>query len=96
VGGNIAQPALISSPKPVYPPGARAAGGADSVRLQGVVSKDGTVMALQLENPQPGLNNPELIQAAMDAVKQWRYQPGKLNGEPIEMMTTITVNFTLQ
>ena len=56
-----------------------------------LIGKDGTVQQLQLLNA----DSPLLIQAAMDAVKQWVYQPTLLNGNPTEVQTTITVNFTL-
>jgi TonB family protein len=42
------------------------------------------------------LANPELAKAAIEAVKQWRYEPTLLNGEPVEVATTITVHFKLQ
>jgi len=41
------------------------------------------------------LANPSLVEAAVEAVKQWRYQPTLLNGEPVEVVTTITMNFRL-
>jgi protein TonB len=84
---------LISSPKPTYPPLARLAGIQGMVKLIGVIRTDGTVGSLSPESSAGG--NPELIQAAMDAVKQWRYRPAMLNGVPIEVSTTIQVEFSL-
>jgi TonB family protein len=95
VGGVIAAPELINQLKPVYPPGAYAKRAQDSVQLDAVIGTDGTVKSL-LMNPSQGGSNLELIQAAMDAVKQWRYRPALLNGAPIEIPITITVNFTMQ
>jgi len=95
VGGDIAAPSLIYALKPVYPPGAYAKLAQDSVKLDAVLGKDGTIQSLQV-NPAQGGSNLELIHAAIDAVKQWRYRPALLNEAPIEVPMTITVNFTMQ
>jgi protein TonB len=60
------------------------------VKLEGVISKEGTIEELKVIS-----GHPLLIQAALDAAKQWRYQPTMLNGVPVEVITTIDVNFTL-
>jgi protein TonB len=65
------------------------------VRLVGVIARDGTVTSLQLDTTRPGTGNPDLINAAMDAVRQWRYKPALLNGQPIDVATSIQVTFTL-
>jgi TonB family protein len=91
VGGDVAQAQLVFALKPVYPDSARAAGIQGVVSIQAVIGKDGSVLA-----PVPiSANDPRLTQAALDAVRQWRYRPTLLNGEPVEISTTITVNFTL-
>ena len=54
------------------------------------IAKDGTIQNLQLLG-----GPPLLVQAAMQAVQQWQYKPTLLNGEPVEVITTIDVNFTL-
>jgi outer membrane biosynthesis protein TonB len=95
VGGDIAQPNLISQVKPVYPATARAAGLQDYVQLVGVIGTDGIVHSLQVDPSRPGSANADLIKAAIDSVQQWRYRPGMLNGSPVEVSTTITVNFSL-
>ena len=95
VGGNIAAPNLIYQLKPVYPPGAYAKQAQDSVKLDAVIGKDGTVQSVHV-NPSQGGSNFELIHSAIDAVKQWRYRPAMLNGAPVEVPMTITVNFTMQ
>jgi protein TonB len=61
-----------------------------TVRLHAIIGKDGTVRELTLES-----GHPLLVQAALDAVRQWRYQPTLLNGEPVEVDTTIDVIFSL-
>jgi protein TonB len=60
------------------------------VKFQATISKEGTIENLQLLS-----GPPLLVQAAMDAVKQWVYKPTLLNEEPVEVITTIDVNFTL-
>lgn len=93
IGGNV-QAAKIINPRvrPIYPESAKAAGVQGTVLLHAVVSKDGRPLSLQVLNSQV---NPDLARAAVEAVSQWRYQPTLLNGEPVEIDTTIQVNFTL-
>ncbi len=90
VGGQMQQARLVSQPKPVYPPLARVARIQGTVRLEAIISKDGTIESLKVTS-----GHPWLTQAALEAVRQWRYQPTILNGEPVEVSTTIEVNFTL-
>ncbi len=81
---------LIAEIKPQYPPMAKTARIQGSVVLHAVISKNGTIEQLQVIS-----GHPMLQQSALDAVRQWRYKPYFLNGEPVEVDTTITVNFTL-
>ena len=90
VGGNVQQAKLVRQPRPVYPPLARQARIQGTVRLTAVIAKDGTIQELQVVN-----GHPLLVPAALEAVKQWVYQPTLLNGEPVEVITQIDVNFTL-
>ena len=81
---------LIHKVTPVYPQLAIIARQQGTVYLHAIIAKDGTIQQLQaISGP------PLLIKAAADAVAQWRYKPYKLNGEPVEVDTTITVNFKL-
>jgi protein TonB len=89
-GGNVQAAKLISQPMPVYPPLARQARIQGNVVLHAIISKDGRVEQLSVIS-----GHPLLIQAAFDAVRQWRYQPTLLNNEPVEVDTTITVTFTM-
>jgi periplasmic protein TonB len=75
---------------PVFPAIAKATGTQGTVVLQAIISKTGTIENLRVVGG-PGL----LQQAALDAVKQWRYRPYKLNDQPVEVETTINVVFTL-
>jgi TonB family protein len=89
--GSILQSAMIvKKVPPVYPALAKSAGVEGVVHLSALVAKDGTIQELHC------LGGPAmLIQAAMDAVKQWVYRPTLLNGDPVAVETTIDINFTL-
>ena len=90
VGGNVQSAKLINQPKPAYPPLARQARIQGVVRFNAVIGKDGSIQNLTLVS-----GHPLLVPAATEAVRQWRYQPTLLNGEPVEVVTQIDVNFTL-
>ena len=90
VGGNVQAAKLIRQPKPTYPPLAKQARIQGTVRFNAVIGKDGTIQNLTLVS-----GHHLLIPSAQDAVRQWVYQPTTLNGEPVEVVTTIDVNFTL-
>jgi TonB family protein len=93
VGGNVEPPKPVKTVPPQYPETARQLDVEGPIVLQAVIGTDGSVLAPQ---PSKGVNNPDLVTAAMDAVRQWRYTPALLNGVPVEISTTITVNFRLQ
>jgi protein TonB len=90
VPARVAEANLIHDVTPQYPPEAGRKRIEGTVVLMAVIGKDGTVRDVRVEN---GL--PLLAQAAIDAVKQWRYRPYLLNGEPVEVDSHITINFTL-
>jgi protein TonB len=90
VGGVVISAKLIYQPKLEYPELARMARTEGAVELEAVIGKDGTIEELKLLR-----GNPLLVNAALEAVRQWRYQPTLLNGEPVEVVTEITVNFKL-
>jgi protein TonB len=69
---------------------ARAARIEGTVVLQAIISKQGTIENLKVVS-----GHPMLVQAAIDAVREWRYRPYILNNEPVEVETQITVNFSL-
>ncbi len=81
---------IVRKVQPVYPNMAKIAHVQGVVELDAVISKEGTIEKLQLIS-----GHPMLAGAAIEAVRQWRYRPYVLNGEPIEVETRITVNFTL-
>ncbi len=90
LGGQVAEARLTNRVQPIYPVLARQAGITGVVVLHAIIAKDGSVSQLEIVS-----GHPLLVQAALDAVRQWRYQPEVLNGDPVEVDTTITVNFQL-
>jgi protein TonB len=91
VGGAIRQPTKIKDVKPQYP------GIAQSARVQGVVIIEATIGANGRVTDAKVLRSiPLLDAAALEAVKQWEFSPTLLNGVPVPVIMTVTVNFTLQ
>jgi len=90
VSSGVVSGLLVRKVNPVYPPLARQARIQGVVILQAEISKDGNIENLQLIS-----GHPMLAPAAIDAVKQWKYRPYLLNGEPVEVETQVQVNFTL-
>jgi protein TonB len=90
VAARVAEANLIPDVPPQYPPDAGRARIEGTVVLMAMIGKDGTVKDVRVES---GL--PILAQAAIDAVKQWRYKPYLMNGQPVEVDSRITINFTL-
>jgi protein TonB len=90
VGGVVLPPALLHEVRPVYPPLARTARISGPVRLDAIIGRDGRIQSLRLVS-----GHPILAAAAFDAVRQWVYRPTLLNGEPVEVILQIDVNFTL-
>jgi TonB family protein len=92
IGGNVEAAKVLTKVQPIYPASAKEKGAQGTVVLHAVVGMDGKPLSLQVLNSQI---DPDLARAAVEAVSQWRYQPTLLNGEPVEVDTTITVNFKL-
>jgi TonB family protein len=90
IGGNVQQAKLISQPKPVYPPLAKQAHISGVVHLRAIIGKEGNAIDLAVIS-----GHPLLIPSAMEAVRQWVYRTTLLNGEPVEVITQIDVNYTL-
>jgi TonB family protein len=91
VGGNVQQANLIRKINPVYPFEAKQARIEGAVRFTTIIGKDGSVQNLTLIS-----GHPLLVEAAREVVQQWQYKPTLLNGQPVEVVTQIDVNFTLQ
>jgi TonB family protein len=92
IGGNVQPMRLIRQPRPEYPADLQQQGIAGSVIIRGVVGTDGQLLNPKVVNTEI---HPALAQAALNAVATWLYDPAKLNGQPVETATTITVTFEL-
>src|SRR5436190_13828896 len=90
ISQGVTKGLLIRRVEPTYPPLARSARVQGEVVLSAIISTNGDIENLQLVS-----GHPMLVPAALTAVKQWRYKPYLLNGQPTEVETTITVIFTL-
>lgn len=91
VGGKVKPPRKIKHVDPVYPPEARDAGIQGVVALQVIVGRDGLVKSADVVK-----SVPELDQAALEAVRQWEFEPTYVDGETVAVEMTITINFTLE
>lgn len=89
-GGVVTAASILSQTRPVYPALARQARIQGSVVLHAIIGRDGRVAQLEVMS-----GHPLLVQAALDAVKQWLYKPTLLNGDAVEVDTTITVSFIM-
>jgi protein TonB len=90
VGGRVQNAKLIRQPQPIYPQIAKSARISGTVELSAIIGEDGKIQSLQVVS-----GHPLLRQAALDAVKQWVYQPTLLNEQPVKVSTTIDVIFSL-
>jgi protein TonB len=90
ISGGVSQGYLLQQVRPVYPPLAIAAHAQGAVVLTAVISRTG-----EIENLRVVSGHPLLVWAAVNAVKRWHYRPYLLNGDPVEVETQITVNFSL-
>lgn len=89
-GGSVMEAKILKRVMPIYPPLAKNARISGRVRLMSIIAKDGTIQKLELIE-----GHPLLVAAALEAVKQWVYRPTLLNGEPVDVIAPIEVNFTL-
>lgn len=89
VGGDVKAPILIDRVEPVYPASARHDGISGIVILEVIIGRDGRVKnAIVIKGLPEGLS-----ESAVDAVRQWKFKPGTLNGEPVEVIFNLTINF---
>jgi protein TonB len=90
VSSGVQQANLIYAPKPVYPQLAKSARVQGTIKLQAIIAVDGSIRNLRVIG-----GPPLLVNAAIDAVRRWQYKPTMLNGSPVEVLTEIDVNFSL-
>lgn len=89
VGGDVLASNCLSCPQPAYPALARAARISDTVVLTVIIAKDGSVSDVRV------IRGHQLLQqAAVDAVRQWRYKPQMINGQPVEVTASVSISFT--
>lgn len=91
VGGNIKPPTKIKDVLPIYPPIAQSARVSGVVIIEATIGVDGSVTDARVIRPVALLD-----QAALDAVRQWKFSPTTLNGVAVPVIMTVTVNFTLR
>jgi TonB family protein len=90
LGGKVAGAQIVTRVQPVYPRQARQTKISGTVRLHTILAKDGSVQQLEVIS-----GHPLLVQSALDAVRQWKYKPTLLNGEPVEVDTTVDIIYSL-
>jgi len=90
ISQGVSQGLLIKKVSPVYPPSALRMHVEGSVQLMATIGRSGSITAVKIVSGEPALSK-----SAIDAVKQWKYKPYYLNGDPVEIQTQITVNFKL-
>lgn len=91
VGGQVAQSNLVEKIQPAYPAAAKSAGIQGAVLLEAVISADGVPDDIRVVSSP----SDDLSQSALEAVRQWRYRPTLLNGNPVAIITNLVVNYTL-
>jgi protein TonB len=88
IGGDVKAPRLISSALPVYPLAARQTGVEGDVSVTTTIDKDGNVVGMHV------ISGPTILrQAALDALRRWKYEPSRLNGQPIAVEMQVTIKF---
>ena len=93
VGGRIGPPKKLHDVRSRYPASMRAAGLEGRVALEAIIGRDGSVQSARVVS---GLVHPDLAQAAIDAVRQWRFEPTTLNGTPVEVVMNVALTFELE
>ncbi len=92
VGGNVRAPRKLVDVRPVFPKTMRDAGREGLVPLEAVIAKDGSVLSVRVLSAQV---HPDFVASAIDAVRQWRFDATLLNGQAVEVLMTVSVQFTL-
>jgi TonB family protein len=93
VGGNIRVPQKLVDVKPIYPPSMRDAGREGTVPLEALVGRDGSVQSVRVLGAHV---HPDFAVSAAEAVRQWRFSPTLLNGEPVEVVMNVSIAFSLE
>jgi TonB family protein len=90
IGGNVKEPKLIASVAPAYPLGARSSGVQGDVVIETTIDKSGNVVRTHV------VSGPAMLRpSALEALKHWKYEPSRLDGEPVEVQMQVTIRFRL-
>jgi len=90
IGGNVKEPKLVASVAPAYPLGARSSGVQGDVVIETTIDKTGNVVRTHV------VSGPAMLRpSALEALKRWKYEPSRLNGEPVEVQMQVTIRFRL-
>ncbi|HXP72121.1 MAG TPA: TonB family protein [Candidatus Dormibacteraeota bacterium] len=90
IGGNVKEPKLLNSVAPAYPLGARSSGVQGDVVIETTIDKTGNVVRTHV------VSGPAMLRpSALEALKRWKYEPSRLNGEPVEVQMQVTIRFRL-
>ena len=90
IGGNVKEPKLITSVAPAYPLGARSSGVQGDVVIETTIDKSGNVVRMHV------ISGPAMLRpSALEALKHWKYEPSRLDGEPVEVQMQVTIKFRL-
>lgn len=92
IGGNVRPPRKEVDVRPLYPEAMRAAGREGVVPIEAIIRRDGTVGSVRVLSAQA---HPDFAVAAVDAVRQWRFSPTLLNGQPVEVVVNVSITFSL-
>jgi TonB family protein len=93
IGGNVKAPAALHRVEPVYPMGARYFHVAGPAIFESVIDKSGTVREITVLK---GLPSAPLTYCAMEALRQWRFQPATIDGQPVDVLFNLTINYKLR
>ena len=93
VGGNIKAPTKVVNVNPVFPASMRTAGRGGVVPLDALIGADGSVVFVRVVSANV---HPDFAEAATEAVRQWKFTPTLLNGQPVEVLMTVTIHFALE
>jgi len=90
IGGNVKEPKLIASVPPAYPLTARSSGVQGDVVIETTIDKTGSVVRTHV------ISGPAMLRpSALEALKHWKYEPSRLDGEPVEVQMQVTIRFRL-
>jgi TonB family protein len=90
IGGNVKEPKLLNSAAPAYPLSARSSGVQGDVVIETIIDKSGNVVRTHV------VSGPAMLRpSALEALKHWKYEPSRLDGEPVEVQMQVTIRFRL-